>query len=60
MDRDDIIYTLKDIIDYFEHCLTNSDPVSTGRRRYRKYIAALRECIVDQAAAQMYEEDDGR
>lgn len=60
MDHTEIIGTLNEIIEYFQGCATNTAPISTGRRRFRRYIAALQECIVDQAAAKLYEEDDGR
>ena len=58
MDHTEIIGTLNEIIEYFQGCATNTAPISTGRRRFRRYIAALQECIVDQAAAQLYEEED--
>lgn len=60
MDHKEIIGTLKEIIEYFQGCAGNTAPISTGRRRFRRYIAALQACIVDQAAAQMYDEDDGK
>ena len=60
MDHNEIIGTLHEIIEYFQSCAGNTTPISTGRRRFRRYIAALQACIVDQAAAQLYEEDDGR
>ena len=60
MSHDEIIGTLNEIIEYFQGCAGNTAPISTGRRRFRRYIAALQACIVDQAAAQLYEEDDGK
>ena len=60
MSHKEIIDTLQEIVEYFQGCAGNTAPISTGRRRFRRYIAALQACIVDQAAAQLYEEDDGR
>lgn len=58
MSRDDIISTLQEVIEYFEGCAQNTAPISAGRRRFRRYIAALRACIVDEMAEKLYEDDN--
>ena len=60
MSHNEIISTLNEIIEYFQGCAGNTAPVSTGRRRFRRYIAALQACIVDEMAEKLYQEDDGR
>ncbi len=51
--------TLQEIIAYFEGCAQNTAPISTGRRRFRRYIEALRNAKADEIAA-MWEGDDGK
>lgn len=60
MSHKEIIDTLEEIVEYFKGCANNTAPISTGRRRFRRYIQALQEAIVDQMADELYAEDDGK
>ena len=59
MSHNEIIGTLNEIIEYFETCAGNAAPISKGRRKFRRWIEALRTARADEMAA-MWEGDDGK